>query len=476
MFWTNVTEAATARGGSIALRLTAWYTLLSVVLIAFAGGILYWVAVNHLRQEDDKLLAAKIAEVRAVLLLHHNDYAALREEVEQEATTFRGIHLRVLNAQDDIIAESPASSTTAGGDTPFAGARLPADEHGRDWVAEDGKTYRMMSGSFETGSRYTVNAAMSLLKDEQFLAAYRGTLLLVIVFVLAVAIVTGYFIARRSLQPVSRLAAIVDELGAGHLHRRVGDEAWPSELRRLATNFDHLLARLEDSFVRISHFSADIAHELRTPLHVLRGEAEIVLSRERSDKDYRACIESAVDEYDRLSHLVNGLLFLASTEQPDKQLEKQALDLAQEIEAVCAFYQAMADESGITFVCGGNGQMVIADSSLLRRALGNLVANALRHTPNGGRIIVEAQTTRNHTVKIVVSDTGCGIAPEYMPRIFDRFYRVDGARPRQGQSAGLGLAIVRSIMQLHDGTVSIDSEPGQGTTVTLTFPVLTDPA
>jgi len=469
MFWMSVTKVATAREGSIAARLTAWYALLSVVLIAFSGSILYWVAVNHLRQEDDKLLTAKISELRAVLLLHRNDYAALREEVEQEATSFRGIHLRVLNAQGDIIAESPVSSTTADDDTPFATARLQADERGRNWVAGNGKTYRVMSSNFEIGSRYTVHAAMSLLKDEQFLAAYRSTLLLAVAFALAVAIATGYFIARRGLQPASRLAAIVDELGAGHLHRRVGDEAWPSELRPLATNFDHLLARLEDSFARISRFSADIAHELRTPLHILRGEAEIALSRGRSREDYRACIESAMDEYDRLSRLVDGLLFLASTEQPDKQLEKRSLDLTQEIDAVCAFYQAMADELGITLLAGGCGQLV-ADPSLLRRALGNLVANALRHTPSGGRVVVEAKTTPNHAVEIVVSDTGCGIASEYMPRIFDRFYRVDGARPRQGKSTGLGLAIVRSIIQLHGGTVSIDSEPGQGTTVTLTFP------
>ncbi len=469
MFSTSVTESAIARQGSIATRLTVWYALLSVVLIASAGSILYWAAVNHLRQEDDKLLAAKIAEMRAVLVLHHNGYEALREEVEQEATTFQGIYLRVLNAQGDIIAESPASITTAGGGSLFASARFQVDGHGRDWVAGNGKMYRVMSSSFETGSRYTVHAAMSLLKDKQFLAAYRNTLLLAILFVLAVAIAAGYLIARRGLRPASQLAAIVDELGAGHLHRRVGDQIWPAELRPLATNFDHLLARLEDSFARISRFSANIAHELRTPLHILRGEAEIALSRGRSREDYRACIESAVDEYDRLSRLVDGLLFLASTEQPDKQLEKQSLDLAQEINAVCAFYQAMADELDIVLLAAGRGRLV-ADSSLLRRALGNLVANALHHTPAGGRVVVAVKTARDHVVEIVVSDTGCGIAAEYLPRIFDRFYRIDGTRPRQGQSTGLGLAIVRSIMQLHDGTVSIDSEADHGTTVTLTFP------
>jgi len=166
---------------------------------------------------------------------------------------------------------------------------------------------------------------------------------------------------------------------------------------------------------------------------------------------------------------VDGLLFLASPEQPDKQLEKQSLDLAQEINAVCAFYQAMAGELDVALLAAGRGRLS-ADSSLLRRALGNLVANALHHTPRGGRVVVEVKTSPEHIVEIVVSDTGCGIAAEYLPRIFDRFYRVDGARPRQGQSTGLGLAIVRSIMQLHGGTVSINSEPDHGTTVTLTFP------
>lgn len=475
MSWMNGTESATAGAGSIAARLTVWYALLSVALIVFAGGLLYWTAANQLRAEDDKLLAGKIAEVRAVLLLHRNDYAALREEVEHEATTFRGIYLRVLNAQGDIVAESPVPGTTVRADRPFAGARLEPDERGRDWVTGGGKTYRLMSSTFEVGSRYTVHAAMSLVKDEWILAAYRNTLLLVVAAVLLLAIAAGYLIARRGMRPVSRLAAIVDELGAGHLHRRVGDQAWPTELRPLAANFDRLLARLEVSFARISHFSADIAHELRTPLHILRGEAEIALSRGRSREDYRACIESAVDEYDRLSHMVDALLFLASTEQPDAQLDKRSLDLAQEIGAVCAFYQAMADEQGVALVAGGGGSLS-ADSGLLRRALGNLVANALRHTPGGGRVVVDAKTAPHGAVEIAVSDTGCGIAPEDLPRVFDRFYCTDRSRSRRKQGAGLGLAIVESIMQLHGGTVAIQSEIDHGTTVTLSFPASDNPA
>lgn len=467
MFWKSGTETATGRTGSIAARLTFWYALLSIALIASAGSVLYWVLAHRLQQEDDELLSSKIAEVHAILQLHLNNYAALREEIQRESVTFPGIYIRVLDSREDIIAESPSSHSFENFSTFFPAFQL--DERGRDWVSPDGKRYRVLSSRYEAGSRFTVYAVMSLSKEQQFLAVYRRTLLLAITVALTLAIAAGYLIARRGLQPAFRLAAIVDELGAGQLHRRVGDEAWPPELRPLATNFDRLLSRLEDSFTRISRFSADIAHELRTPLHILRGEAEITLARDRSNEDYRACIESAMDEYGRLSHMVDALLFLARTEQPDAQLDKRILDIEQESAAVCAFYQAMADEQSINLVTRGTGK-VLADTGLLRRALGNLVANALRHTPPGGRVVIDASVGRDHEAEIIVNDTGCGIAPEDLPRVLERFYRADGARSRRGPGTGLGLAIVQSIMHLHGGTVSIQSQLDYGTTVMLIFP------
>ena len=461
----SVTETATGRSGSIAVRLTFWYALLSVALIASSGSVLYWVLADQLSREDDQLLAGKIAEMHAVLLLHPGDYAALREEVEHEATTFRGIYIRVLNMQGQVVAASPTSNAAVGLFT----AHFPDDERGRDWSAGDGRKYRVMSNTFDMdSSRFMVHAALDLSKEGQLLATYWRTLLLIIAVAMMFATTAGYLIARRGMRPASRLATIVDELGAGRLHHRVGNEAWPSELMPLATNFDHLLSRLEDSFARISSFSADIAHELRTPLHILRGEAEITLTRNRSNEDYRACIESAMDEYDRLSRMVETLLFLARTEQPAAQIDRQLLNIEQKIAAVCDFYQAMADEQGVSLVARGTGN-VFADSCLLRRALGNLVGNALRHTPSGGQIVIDAKTLLNHAVEITVSDTGCGIAPEDLPRVIERFYRSDGARLRQGHGTGLGLAIVQSIMHLHGGTVSIQSELDHGTLVTLTF-------
>lgn len=466
----NGTEFAASFMGkskSIAARLTFWYALLSVVLITSAGGVLYWVLVERLRQEDDQLLAGRITEVRAILLLHSSDSAVFREEVQREAAMFPGTHLRVLDSQGDLVVEAPTTHAAFGDSEPYPPVR--EDERGEDWFSGDGEVYRVMSARVAAGSGFTVQVAMSRTKEEALLAAYRQTLWLAVSAALAIAVVVGYLIARRGLTPVSRLASIVAELSAAHLHRRIGNDAWPRELRPLAANFDQLLARLEESFARISRFSADIAHELRTPLHILRGEAEMALSKARSSEDYRTCIESAAEEYERLTRMVDALLFLARTEHPDAQLDKKPLALDQEIAAVCAFHQAMADEQEITLINGGAGT-VLADSGLLRRALGNLIANALRHTPSGGRVVVEAGETADHGAEIIVSDTGDGIAPEDLPHVFDRFYRADSARLRQGSGTGLGLAIVQSIMQLHGGSVSIQSEPREGTTVTLKFP------
>ena len=471
MSWRNGTKFLSGRRSSIAVRLTVWYALLSVVLIASAGSVLYWVLANQLQQENDQLLTGKIAEIRATLTLHPQDYAALREAVQNEAETLPGIFIRVLNAQAEIIADSSGSNLIFAAREPFVKRPLPINGL-MDWDGRDQNKYRQMSSRSDAHFPFTIYAAMNLSNEAQLLDAYRRTLLLSITIALAIAIAAGYFIARREIKPASRLAAIVDEIGARHLHRRVADEAWPSELQPLATNFDHLLTRLEDSFIRISRFSADIAHELRTPLHILRGEAEITLSKERSKEDYRACIESALDEYARLSHMVDALLFLARTEQPATQLDKKLLNCGQEVASVCAFYQAMADESEVHLMAQGTGN-VSADSGLLRRALGNLVANALHHTPHGGQIDITVNA-KNDAIQISVSDTGSGIAPVDLPHVLERFYRADGARSRHGQGTGLGLAIVQSIMHLHNGAISIHSEIDHGTTVILTFPSATD--
>ncbi len=271
------------------------------------------------------------------------------------------------------------------------------------------------------------------------------------------------------MRPLKEITASVQSVKVSRLHERIGKAAWPRELTALAAAFDEMLERIEDSFTRLSRFSADLAHELRTPISNLIGEAEIAHSRSRTQEEYRHVLESSLEEYGKLSRMMESLLFLARAESAQTGVERSRLDARKEIEAVREFYDAMAEEQNVKVTCRGNATLA-ADPMFFRRALSNLLSNALQYTPPGGTIMISAEQLYDRSVEIKVSDTGSGIAPDHLPKIFDRFYRTDPARARYREGAGLGLAIVKSILDLHGGSVSIHSEPHNGTTAILWFP------
>ncbi|WP_426107703.1 heavy metal sensor histidine kinase [Massilia sp. TSP1-1-2] len=453
------------RRGSIAFRLTLWYAVLSLLLVAAAGTMLYLVLADCLRRDDDQWLTGQIADISRLLTLHPSNAAGLH----RDTVMLPGSSMRVLDAEGKQLMETAAQGGNLTGNSAAAlDAVSGKPDRGRDWRRGDA-VFRVMYSRVRAGSGFTVQVAIDRSDEEQTLKSYQRIMLSVLAAALGVAIVGGHLIARRSLEPVSRLAAIIDELGAAHLCRRIADDGWPRELGPLAANFDQLLARLDNSFARVSRFSADIAHELRTPLHILRGEAELALSKTRSGDDYRECIVSATEEYARLMRMVDALLFLARTDSPESFADKQTLVLEEEVGSVCAFYQALADEQETALDISG-AAVLAADPGLLRRALANLIINALRHTPSGGRISIALEALSGHGAQITVSDNGEGIAAKDLPYVFDRLYRADHARSGHGAGAGLGLAIVQSIMQLHGGSASLSSVAGRGTVARLVFP------
>lgn len=256
---------------------------------------------------------------------------------------------------------------------------------------------------------------------------------------------------------------------ASQLHERIGGDGWPAELASLARSFDRMLDRLEDSFQRLSQFSADLAHELRTPINNLRGEAGVALSQARAPEEYQRTLESSLEEYARLTRLVDNLLFLARADSPTTGITREHCDARKAIEAVGEYYDALAKDRGVEFRCEGQGH-VHADPVLFRQAISNLLSNALNHTSHGGQVLVQTSPRADGGLEINISDAGCGIASEHLPHIFDRLYRADPARSQHPDGAGLGLAIVKSIMMLHGGSVEVQSELGKGTRFTLLFP------
>jgi two-component system heavy metal sensor histidine kinase CusS len=258
----------------------------------------------------------------------------------------------------------------------------------------------------------------------------------------------------------------LERIGPTHLNERIAPANWPRELQPLAIAFDEMLKRLDDSFTRLSQFSADLAHELRTPIANMLGEAQVALSRDRSAAEYRETIESTIGECERLSGIVDNLLFVARADAASEPVERVRFDARAAVEKIAAFYETIAEDRHVTINCSGQGQ-ISADPALFERAVGNLVDNALRFTPENGSIQI-ALAERPNDFEIAVSDNGSGVAAEHLPRVFDRFYRAEPSRGSDG--AGLGLALVKSIVDLHGGTARIQSQVGQGTTVCLTFP------
>ena len=255
-------------------------------------------------------------------------------------------------------------------------------------------------------------------------------------------------------------------LGSAGLHARGPAVEWALESQPGAVAFEGMADRLEDSFTRLSQFSADLAHELRTPLANIRGEAEVALTRPRTPNEYQAVIESSVTECEHLSGIIDNLLFLARAEADESEVHAKCFDGRAAIERIAAYNEAIAEERRLEIVCAGNGT-IYADPVLFGRAVSNLVDNAVRYAPDGGRVAISlAADAQGATIS--VEDNGCGIAPQHLPRIFDRFYRVDASRSSDG--IGLGLALVKSIAGVHGGTLTVKSEAGRGTALTLQFP------
>ena len=264
-----------------------------------------------------------------------------------------------------------------------------------------------------------------------------------------------------------------------NLRERIRAEGYPSELACLAETFNAMLVRLEESFEQISRFTADIAHDLRTPVNNIRGEAEVALARARTVEEYRDVLESSLEEAIRLSDLIGDLLFLARAESPLTDLRRQPVNVGELLSAVREYYETTASNCGISLIATAGEEAMTAplDRPLMLRAVSNLVSNAIAHTSRGGSVTLEAFAA-DAQIAIQVSDTGAGIPTEALPRVFDRFFRVDPSRSRNSGGAvsggtGLGLAIVQSIMTLHGGSAAITSQLGRGTRVTLRVPLLT---
>jgi two-component system, OmpR family, heavy metal sensor histidine kinase CusS len=465
------------RSLSIAQRLISITTLSAFCILIIIESFLYYALVGSLEHENRNILIEKIQSLRSLIRERPDDRRALRQElvgkIEQQHLKY---YARISDEQDIVLADNFEKylNLSAGDFPPPVGVDRQPEAIKKKPFNEDGMLLLMAAwaqGSAPAEKKYLIQAAVDISHEAGILRSYRLRAAAALIVGLLVSGAAVAFISRRSLMPLVKITRVIQRIRATKLARRVNPSQWPKELRELATSFDEMLDRLQDSFIRLSEFSSDLAHELRTPISNLIGEAEVALSRTRTVAEYQQHIGSSLEELQKLAHIIENLLFIAKTESTDIKIAPELLEPCKEIDQVLDYADAFREERNITVSCTGSAALY-ADRLLFRRAMTNIISNALRYTPPGGELHISVSTLPDYSVAIAIRDTGIGIAPEDLPKIFNRFHRGDNAKALDAEGAGLGLAIVKSIIDMHDGTIDIASVLSQGTTVTLTFPPL----
>ncbi len=463
---------------SITLRLAIFYTIATLCILFLSSALLYWVLAKSFRHVSTDFLQNEVQAIADVLREHVNDWSALNQEViwkpqsqsnhyYARVTTGDGQLVRETFGLDDIMLAGVTWPNVAHHDGALSQSVLiKADNH---------QTYMLLSGWLALGKpgnqSFLAEVALNVSHDQQLLWLYRQNLLFVTLFGTLCALLLSLFISRLGLRPLRVLTREVSKITAAQLNARLPYERPPKELSDLIVAFNMALDRIEESFDRLSAFSSDIAHELRTPINNLLVQTEVMLSRTRDTEEYEQLLSSNLEEYQHLSGIVDRLLFIARADNNNINLSKTPLAVMAEIRAVVDFVEAYAEEKHIVIKVTGDDQVQVeADATLLRNAFSNLLTNGVKYIQAHGKIQIDIQRHKNW-VTIAITDNGPGIAEQHLPHIFDRFYRVDSDRAKQSGGSGLGLAIVKSIVDLHEGDIEIESEVGRGTTIRVTLPV-----
>lgn len=455
-----------SRPWSMTARLTGLFSLAALLILLGIGFYMYRSLAATFAEDNRQFLLKEIQMLQSVLAEQPLNLERLADEQREGLDLPTGeYYSRILDEQKHILSETPGMPAF------FFTAQFPglSSSQQRDETIQtlpDDRRFVLMTATSQATPKHTIQIGLDISHQATLLAEYRHNLTAALLIGLLFSALSALAVARRGLKPLAIMARHMEGVTSTQLHEHLVPADYPRELFDLTVAFNAMLKRLDQSFARLQQFSADLAHELRTPVNNLIGECEVTLTQPRSGVEYRSILESNLEEYRRLAQIIETLLFLARADNTEIALHKTRLDARVEVEAVCSYLDALAEDKQIRLVCEGESKLY-ADSQLFKRVLSNLLLNAIQHTSVNGEIRVSIQAADGDGVDIRVQDKGCGIAAEHLPKLFDRFYRVNSARSEDG--SGLGLAIVKSIMDLHGGQITIASELGQGTQVTLHF-------
>lgn len=460
---------------SITFRLTLFFSAVSTIVLIVVGSLVGTMIESHFEEMDRTELNGKLELVRHALadVRTPSDLASVPRNLADALIGHPDLSVAVLGPDRHMLFTTQNENFA----THLLEQVTDRNSSGNTKLVmwqQEGEAYRGISALAVTEipdqPPATVALAINIQNHRAFLNAFHRDLWLAIAAGIFLTVVLGWVAARRGLAPLRVMTNVAKGISASRLGERLSDEAVPPELVDLANAFNGMLSRLEDSFRRLSDFSSDLAHEIRTPITNLMTQTQVAVSKERSADEYREVLYSNLEEYERLARMVADMLFLAKAENGLVIPNSEAVDLASEMRELFGFYEAVADEQNVSLVLVGDG-VIHGDKLMLRRAFSNLLSNAIRHTPRFASVKVKIKPeAESGNIRLVFENQGENIPQEHLPRLFDRFYRADSSRKKTSDGAGLGLAITKTIVEAHQGTIQVSSANGV-TRFEIIFPI-----
>ena len=435
---------------SLTTRMSLMFMLGVISVLTVTGLSFHALAKHHFKNLDRQILEEKLESTTKALTTTHSeqDFMSAQPQLHTLLGAHAGLSAFIFNKEGVVIFTEPSLAKVPVNHDIGSGSGF------FEWT-ERGHKYRGMASVLPEGSRSFAESALLVLdvtSHEHFFEKLQHWFWIGLVVSAFASALLGWIVARSGLRPLRKVTQVASAMSARSLKERISLERVPQELQELVFSFNEMLARLDDAFVRLSNFSADIAHELRTPISNLKTHTEVVLSQERKIESYQDNLYANLDDLNKISRIIDDMLFLAKSDNGLIIPKQENIELNALVCKLVEYYEVLAEELKIQFKVAGHGH-VLGDMLMLSRAISNLISNALRYTPPHNVISIIIATEPGF-VTLSVINPGETISPEHLDHLFDRFYRADPAR-RDGDpsNAGLGLAITRSIISAHNGEI-----------------------
>lgn len=445
---------------SLGIRVMIFVAVAICVCLVLVRHLLISSIDHHFIQQDAEELAVVVHSIEEVLQQISGPSIEDERNLALAVSGHHGVYYQVsVGDQPPFYSNSPLDFVAVAKQAPVSEQFNQNDiQH---WQV-DGKMYRgLVTIIHAPEAKYRVISAIDMSFHTLFLSELRYSLWYILLGSCLFTLLAAWLAVYQGMNPLRGLSDKMRHIQTNKLDVRLDQYTVPSELEDMVYSFNHMLDRLEEGFLRLSHFSADIAHELRTPLTNIITQTQVSLSKARSTEEYRDLLFSNLEEQERLNKMITDMLLLAKSQNGLIKPEKQKLSLMDEVQALFEFFEALAEESNIHLAIKGQDLVIMADRTLLRHALTNLLSNAIRHTKSGETVTVSLSEFESEQVKVSVQNVGETISNVHLPHLFDRFYRVDPSRQRHSDGAGLGLAIAKAITEVQGGSIVVTSSHGR---------------